>query len=76
MTTAGDAPQVSFVVRLWLEPNVDQPEWRGQVTHVQGQASTYFRDFGVLLDFLARYSGVDIPLVAGSEDVARADGAR
>jgi hypothetical protein len=45
----------SFIVRIWLEEGAEVERitiWHGQVTHVQGGESRYFRDFGALVDFI------------------------
>ena len=62
-TSAGQP--ASFVIRLWLEQSPEGVEWRGHVTHVQGQSEAYFRDFRMLLEFLLRHGGVEVPLRAG-----------
>ena len=52
----------SFVIRLWLEHSPEGGEWRGHVVHVQDQSEAYFRDFSVMLEFLGRHAGVNVPL--------------
>jgi len=50
----------SFIVRLWLEENAEDGEttvWRGQVTHVPGGESRYFRNFDDLVDFISSHIG-------------------
>jgi hypothetical protein len=42
-----------FTLRLWPEALGDsQSEWRGQVRHVTGGETRYFRDWEVLVAFL------------------------
>ncbi|MBI4497666.1 MAG: hypothetical protein HY689_07205 [Chloroflexi bacterium] len=54
---------VSFVIRLWLEPRtgVGDPEWRSHVFHVQSGEEAYFRRLSDLLSFVERKSGVSPP---------------
>ena len=53
---------LSFVIRLWLERDASNPEWRGHVVNVQNQEEAYFRDFNLLLNFLNRHANLEIPL--------------
>jgi hypothetical protein len=46
----------SFIVRIWLEDGAEMEGitvWHGQVTHVPGGESRYFRDLDDLVDFIA-----------------------
>ncbi|GAB4448878.1 MAG: hypothetical protein Kow00120_19050 [Anaerolineae bacterium] len=45
----------SFVLRLWLEPSVGRPEWRGWIRHVQTGEKLFFRDPKTILPFLLRF---------------------
>ncbi len=45
----------SFVMRMWLEPSVGRPEWRGWIRHVQTGEKLYFRDPKMILPFLLRF---------------------
>ncbi|MCI0438077.1 MAG: hypothetical protein L0177_02975 [Chloroflexi bacterium] len=60
MKNQGD---VSFVLRLWLEPSESQqlPRWRWQVRHVQSSRIRYCGSLGDVLKFVSMCSGVAPP---------------
>ena len=48
----------SFVVKLWLEENGDEPDrvdWHGYITHVPGGERRYLRRLSDVSDFIASY---------------------
>jgi hypothetical protein len=50
----------SFIVRIWLEEGAGAERetiWHGQVTHVPGGESRYFRDFVDMVDFISSSLG-------------------
>ncbi len=56
-------PTISFVIRLWLEPQEthDPPEWRWHVRHVQGNSGAYFRRLADVLAYVESKVGVPPP---------------
>ncbi|MBI2941779.1 MAG: hypothetical protein HYY04_15215 [Chloroflexi bacterium] len=56
-------PEVSFVVRLWLERRelAGPPEWRFQVRHIQSGEQMHCRRLADLLAFVERQTGVPAP---------------
>lgn len=52
-------PEVSFVIRLWLEKRdgAGPPEWRCQVRHVQTGEQIHCRHLADALDFVERQTG-------------------
>lgn len=54
---------VSFVLRLWLEPREksSHPEWRWHVQHVQSGEEAYFHRLAELLTYIERKSEVPPP---------------
>lgn len=63
MVTMSLSKSASFVIRLWLEPRekINEPEWRGHVTHVQTGEQIYFRRLYDLMQFVKEKSGVSPP---------------
>ena len=56
-----------FTLRLWPEALGDgQREWRGQVRHITGGETRYFRDWDVLVDFLQ----ASLPELGGDDSPA------
>ena len=49
----------SSVIRLWLEPQAPQPEWRRHMRHVQRKDEAYFMDFRTLQAILRKHSGTE-----------------
>lgn len=50
----------SFIVRFWVEEGCETERianWHGQVTHVPGGESCYFRDLDGLFDIIISYIG-------------------
>lgn len=45
----------SFVLRLWIDTDTDQDNWRGQLECVGSQEKTYFRDVKGLLEAVAQW---------------------
>ncbi|MEZ4727610.1 MAG: hypothetical protein R3E79_10805 [Caldilineaceae bacterium] len=48
----------SFIVKIWLEETeegMEQPPWRGHITHVYSGRRCYVEDFDVITDFIAQY---------------------
>jgi len=54
--------QVSFVLRLWLEPGTSgERRWRGHIQHVQSGRDVYFQDLRRMLAFVEEISGESFP---------------
>lgn len=48
----------SFVVKVWLEPNSDEPaniDWHGYITHVPGGERRYLKKLSDVSDFIGIY---------------------
>ena len=48
----------SFIIKIWLEDNMDQskpPSWRGNITHVLSNERLYFQSLEEVKAFLAEY---------------------
>ncbi len=56
-------PDVSFVVRLWLEHRdvSDGPEWRFRARHVQSGTEVHCRALSDVLSFVESCSGLAAP---------------
>lgn len=55
--------EVSFVIRLWLEPReqADSPQWRWYVHHVQSGDEAHFHSLRDMLAYVEAKSGVSSP---------------
>lgn len=59
---------ISFVLRLWLEPEGDNsPVWRWQVHHVQTGEQHYFHSLSDVLEFVAERSEVAPPQLSAAK---------
>ena len=58
--SSGEPVMHSFIVRLWLEDGNETERitnWHGQVTHIPGGESRYFRNLDDLVDIIISYLG-------------------
>ena len=47
---------ISFIIRLWVEPmQLGEPQWRGQIEHVETGEKTHFQVPAALVGFLAEH---------------------
>lgn len=67
--TSGAAPPMPrsqlFTVRVWLEDlGEGRSEWRGQVQHVLGGETRYFRDWETLVAFIVERGAPICPVAS------------
>jgi hypothetical protein len=55
-----EAQAISFVVRIWKQIGLADPECRGWVQHVQSGQRTFFLGLDQLLSIIAAYVGIPI----------------
>lgn len=58
-----DRNQVSFVISLWLEPQVtsEEPAWRWRVVQVGTGETRYFHNLADMLAYVSKQTGVPAP---------------
>jgi len=65
-----------FVIRVWCEPSLDTPRWRGRIEHLQSGQRAAFQDPERILAFIHasgaftsdRHSGADSPTLEAHDD--------